>query len=40
MNPTRIIAIVLIVAGGFGLAYGGFNYTKESTAIKLGCDSK
>ena len=36
MNPTRVIAIFLIVAGGFGLAYGGFNYTKETTAVKLG----
>ncbi len=36
MNPTKIIAIILIVAGGLGLAYGGFSYTKETTAVKLG----
>ncbi len=36
MNPTRLIAILLIVAGGLGLAYGGFTYTKESTGMKLG----
>lgn len=36
MNPTKLIAIVLIVAGGLGLAYGGFSYTKETTGIKLG----
>ena len=36
MNPTKLIAIVLIVAGGFGLAYGGFSYTKETTGVKLG----
>lgn len=36
MNPTKLIAIVLIVAGGLGLAYGGFSYTKDSTALKLG----
>ena len=36
MNPTKIIAIVLIVAGGLGLAYGGFSYTKETTKVKLG----
>ena len=36
MNPTKIIAIVLIVAGGLGLAYGGFSYTKETTGVKLG----
>jgi hypothetical protein len=32
----RIAAIVLIVAGLLGLAYGGFSYTKDKTAIKLG----
>ena len=36
MNPTKIIGIVLIVAGCFGLAYGGFTYTKETSAVKLG----
>jgi uncharacterized membrane protein YidH (DUF202 family) len=36
MNPTKIIGIILIVAGALGLAYGGFSYTKESTAMKLG----
>ena len=36
MNSTRIIAIVLIVAGILGLAYGGFSYDKETVAAKLG----
>jgi len=36
MNLTRLIAIVLIVAGSLGLAYGGFSYTKETTGMKLG----
>lgn len=36
MNPTKMIAIVLIVAGALGLAYGGFSYTKETTGVKLG----
>lgn len=36
MNSTRLIAIVMIVAGCLGLAYGGFSYTKESTGLKLG----
>ncbi len=36
MNTTRLIAIVLIVAGIFGLVYGGFSYTKDTTAVKLG----
>ncbi len=36
MNPTKLIGIILIVAGGFGLAYGGFSYTKETTGVKIG----
>jgi hypothetical protein len=36
MNPAKIIGIVLIVAGCLGLVYGGFSYTKDSTAVKLG----
>jgi len=36
MNGTRIIAIVLIIAGALGLLYGGFSYTKHSKAIKIG----
>ncbi len=36
MNLTKIIAIILIVAGCLGLAYGGFTYTKETTGVKLG----
>ncbi len=36
MNITRIVAIALIVAGALGLLYGGFSYTKDTTAVKLG----
>lgn len=36
MNATRIIGIVLIAAGALGLAYGGFSYTRDTTAVKLG----
>lgn len=36
MNPTKLLGIILIVAGGLGLAYGGFSYTKETTGVKLG----
>lgn len=36
MNVAKIIGIILIVAGGLGLAYGGFTYTKETTSAKLG----
>ena len=36
MNPTKRIAIVLVVAGSLGLTYGGFDYTKKTTGMKLG----
>jgi hypothetical protein len=36
MNPIRLVAIVLIVAGVLGLVYGGFSYTKDTTVVKLG----
>lgn len=36
MNTTKLIGIILIVAGGLGLAYGGFSYTKETTGMKVG----
>jgi hypothetical protein len=36
MNSTKIIAIVLILAGALGLAYGHFSYTKETHDAKVG----
>jgi len=36
MNPTKLIGIILIAAGCLGLAYGGFSYTKDTSAVKLG----
>jgi len=36
MNSTKIIAIVLIIAGVLGLAYGKFSYTKETHQAKVG----
>lgn len=36
MNSIKIAAIVLILAGVLGLAYGGFSYTKDTTVVKLG----
>ena len=36
MSSNQIIAIVLIVAGNLGLAYGGFSYNKETTRAKIG----
>ena len=36
MDATRIAALVLIVTGILGLAYGGFNYTSETHDVKVG----
>ena len=36
MNSIKLVGIILIVLGALGLAYGGFSYTKDSTAVKLG----
>jgi len=36
MNAGKIVAIVLIVAGVLGLAYGNFSYTKQTHGMKMG----
>ena len=36
MNASRLVAVVLLVAGVLALLYGGFSYTKDTTAVKLG----
>ena len=36
MNPVKVIAIALVIAGVLGLVYGGFSYTKDTTVVKLG----
>lgn len=36
MNVTRIIGILLIVAGALALVYGGFSYTRDREEVKLG----
>ena len=36
MNPLKVLALALIVAGALSLAYGGFSYTKDTSAVKLG----
>jgi uncharacterized membrane protein YidH (DUF202 family) len=36
MNVIKMLAIVLIVAGALGLAYGSFTYTKETHQAKIG----
>lgn len=35
MNAVKMLAILLIVAGGLGLLYGGFTYTKDTHQAKL-----
>jgi hypothetical protein len=36
MNFMRLIAILLLVGGTIALVYGGFSYTNDTTAVKLG----
>jgi hypothetical protein len=36
MNSLKMVRLVLIIVGALGLAYGGFSYTKDTTAVKLG----
>lgn len=36
MNAVKMAAIVLIVGGILGLAYGGFSYTRQTHEAKLG----
>jgi hypothetical protein len=36
MQPLKLVAIVIMVAGVLGLAYGGFTYTKDSEKANIG----
>jgi hypothetical protein len=36
MNSLKIVAIALLIGGVFAIAYGGFSYTKDTTAVKIG----
>jgi hypothetical protein len=36
MNPLKVVGVLLLVAGMLALVYGGFSYTKDTTAVKLG----
>jgi hypothetical protein len=36
VNPIKMVAFVLIVAGVLGLVYGSFSYTKETHEAKVG----
>lgn len=36
MKPLQVLAIVLILAGGASLAYGGFSFTRETHTADIG----
>lgn len=36
MSPFRIAAVLLILGGGLGLAFGSFSFTKETHETKIG----
>ena len=36
MGTSKIIGILLLVAGALGLIYGGFTYTKDTHSAKVG----
>ncbi len=36
MSTVKILGIVLIVAGAFGLAYGGFTYGHHTQEVHIG----
>jgi TRAP-type C4-dicarboxylate transport system permease small subunit len=36
MGTSRVLALVLIVAGALALLYGGFTYTKKTHETKIG----
>ena len=36
MNAIKLVGVVLLLAGILALLYGGFSYTKDTTAMKLG----
>jgi uncharacterized membrane protein YidH (DUF202 family) len=36
MNTRKLAALILIVAGALGLAYGGFSYTKATHQADVG----
>jgi hypothetical protein len=36
MNTQKLVAIVLLIAGGLALMYGGFSYTKETHSADVG----
>lgn len=36
MDASKMLAVLLVVGGVLALVYGGFSYTKETQAAKIG----
>lgn len=36
MNQTKILAVIIMLAGVLALVYGGFSYTKSTQQAKIG----
>jgi hypothetical protein len=36
LNATKLVGLILVVGGALALAFGGFSYTKDSSAVKIG----
>jgi hypothetical protein len=36
MNPSKVVGMLLIVAGAAGLAYGSFDYTRDKQTTQIG----
>ncbi|MFN0183339.1 MAG: hypothetical protein ACKVQR_05910 [Aquabacterium sp.] len=36
MNPLKVIGIGLLAIGLLALVYGGFSYTKDTSAVRIG----
>jgi len=36
MNPIKFVAVLLIIGGALGLAYGSFSYRENHTVAQLG----
>ncbi len=36
MNTSKVVGLILLVGGALALAFGGFSYTKNTSAVKVG----
>ncbi len=36
MNPIKLVAALLVIAGVLGLAYGSFSYTQNKPVVQVG----